>query len=375
MHKNFVSYFSILLRKIPYEYYRFFTLFDKIISGISQECVVIWVYAVGKCTERTFVWGYCMNQKDYSERVGIIILYARLLAGQEKTEKDTKADRKKHVCFFVVLRIVFLGICLLCATERIRYYASGYRYKKDIRKLSEAIGGGIVTDASAEEQLYVNHDRMVFPDETEYDLIPYVSAFSEEIPDLWKEQYSVLFEKNRDCIGYLEIPGTAIAYPVMFTPSQYDYYLNRDFDKKYDYRGLPFLDGATQIGLSRNYIIYAHDMKDGTGFGTLRNYTKAEYASKHPLVYFNTPVSTGVYQVLYVCRYELRVENEAGFRYYRYGGVLSEEQFNAYLREMKAIAVYQSGMEASWGDELLSLSTCDHYDKDKRLVVVCRRIS
>ena len=34
--------------------------------------------------------------------------------------------------------------------------------------------------------------------------------------------------ENEDCIGYLEVPGTTISYPVMQTRDNPDFYLNHD---------------------------------------------------------------------------------------------------------------------------------------------------
>ncbi|MBO4695671.1 MAG: class B sortase [Lachnospiraceae bacterium] len=284
-------------------------------------------------------------------------------------------DGKRKNLIYTILLVVFAGIFLYSAYQLGSYYLQGRRYRKNMKQLSEEIGGGIAESTKElEESLRVNRDRLVFPDEKEHELVAYVSNFTEEVPDQWREQYSVLVSKNRDCIGYIEIPDTILSYPVMFTPSRYDYYLDRGFEKKYDARGVPFMDAATKIGLSRNYIIYGHDMRDGTSFGLLRDFKKKEFAEAHPYVYFNTSVSAGVYQLMYVCRSKIYAKDADVFKYYKYGGVLSEEQFNTYVKEMRARALFVSGVEAQWGDELLSLSTCDHYVEDGRLILVYKRI-
>lgn len=273
------------------------------------------------------------------------------------------------------LLVVFAFIFLYSAYQLITYYVKGYIYRKDMSALSREIGGGIAkNEENLTESIRMNRDILVFPDEEEQELVGYVSRFTEEVSDTWREQYLALSEKNRDCIGYIEIPDTILSYPVMFTPGQYDYYLNRNFDKKTDSRGLPFMDGETKIGLSRNYLLYGHDMRDGTSFGLLRKYRDRSYAEAHPYVYFNTSISTGVYQVMYVCRSKIFAKKDHVFKYYQYGGVLTEEQFNTYVSEMRKLALFTCGTDAEWGDELLSLSTCDHYVEDGRLIIVCKRV-
>ena len=44
------------------------------------------------------------------------------------------------------------------------------------------------------------------------------------------------------------------------------------------------------------------------------------------------------------------------------------------MEEMAAMSLYDTGVTASYGDHLLTLSTCDYYVDDGRFVVVARRI-
>lgn len=282
-----------------------------------------------------------------------------------------KVARRRRNLMFDALTLIFASIFVVCLFEILFYYGSGYLYKRSMSGISEAIGGGIAGDFEASR---ANGDMMVFPDEEPHTLVGYVSRYEEALSDTWKEKYRYLSEFNPDCIGYLEIPGTMVSYPVMFTPERYDYYLWKNFSGQYEQRGLPFMDSETKIGKSQNYLLYGHAMMDGHNFGTLSRYLDKAFWEQYQYCYFNTAYSEGVYQIMYVCRSKIYRVDEDCFKYYRYGGVLSENEFNTYVREMHRLALYETGVTATWGDELLSLSTCDHYTEDGRLIVVCKRI-
>lgn len=91
---------------------------------------------------------------------------------------------------------------------------------------------------------------------------------SEPVRDL-----SGLFSQNSDCIGWLCIPDTQLSYPVMHTPDNPQKYLRRSFYGEYSQSGVPFLDWRCNLQ-SDHLIVYGHNMKNGTMFSSLRNYTE-----------------------------------------------------------------------------------------------------
>lgn len=97
---------------------------------------------------------------------------------------------------------------------------------------------------------------------------PEESAEAQE-PQEEQRNLSLLFEQNADCIGWICIPGTAVDYPLMHTPEDSEKYLRKDFYGAYSINGVPFLDGRCSLE-SANLIIYGHNMKNGTMFGSLK---------------------------------------------------------------------------------------------------------
>lgn len=98
---------------------------------------------------------------------------------------------------------------------------------------------------------------------------------------------SALFEQNKDCIGWLCIPDTAIDYPVMHTPDNPQKYLRRSFYGEYSQSGVPFLDDRCSLD-STNLIIYGHNMKNGTMFSDLRKYLDDTFLKEHPTIELHT---------------------------------------------------------------------------------------
>lgn len=188
------------------------------------------------------------------------------------------------------------------------------------------------------------------------------------------EEYQTLYNKNKRLIGWLKIDDTIIDYPVMQT-SNNEYYLDHNYNQEYDKNGSLFLDCDCSIyPRSTNLIIYGHHMKSGQMFGQLQKYAKESYAEKHSVIQFDSIYEKATYQVMYVFYSQVYNEDDLVFKYYQFINANSEEEFDSYMKEMEEMSLYDTGVTASYGDSLLTLSTCDHSQTDGRFVVVAKRI-
>lgn len=188
-------------------------------------------------------------------------------------------------------------------------------------------------------------------------------------------EYEGIYALNTDFIGWLEIEGTSINYPVMQVVGDNSYYLTHSFEKNNDHNGTLFLDGNNQIvNRDTNLIIYGHNMKSGEMFGTLKNYLEEEYFYSHSTIKFDTIYEKAVYQVVGVGLSEVEYQDESTFRYYNFLDAETEEEFQEYLTNINALSVY-GPMDISFGDELLTLSTCNSYTEDGRMFVMAKKVS
>lgn len=189
------------------------------------------------------------------------------------------------------------------------------------------------------------------------------------------DEYKNLLNKNKKLIGWIKIDDTNIDYPVMQT-SDNEYYLEHNINQEYDKNGTIFMDKDCDVlKPSTNLILYGHHMKSGKMFGGLDKYSDPKYYMSHRYIDFDTIYEKGIYEVMYVFRSRVYSEEEVVFKYYQFIDAVSEREFDSNMNEMAAVSLYDTGVTASYGDRLLTLSTCDYQEKNGRFVVVAKRVS
>ncbi len=114
-----------------------------------------------------------------------------------------------------------------------------------------------------------------------------------------------LKELNSECVGWISIPGTKVNYPVMYTPSDPEKYLKRNFYGQKSGAGVPFIDARCNLETD-NLIIYGHNMKNRSMFGSLRNYLKEDYLKKHPIIEFETIDGCSYYEIIEVRKTDIK---------------------------------------------------------------------
>ena len=187
------------------------------------------------------------------------------------------------------------------------------------------------------------------------------------------EKFAALRQRNEDFIGWISIEGTNLDFPVMYRPDSKDYYLRHGFDGEYSNYGVPYLDEdctLTAENRSQNLVIYGHNMKTGTIFGCLTDYKKADTYRKHPVIEFDTLYGDGSYEVF--AAFAIDVVEEPDFAYYD-AIDLDESAFNAFVAEVKRRSDVDSGITQVYGEDLITLSTCEYSTANGRYVVCARR--
>ena len=188
------------------------------------------------------------------------------------------------------------------------------------------------------------------------------------LPEL-KEIYAL----NHDLVGWLYIEDTNIDYPVVQAEDG-KFYLNHDFYGRSNANGQIILeDKCDPYTPSYNLVISGHHMNSGAMFGRLGRYKDRDYWESHKIVEFDTLMARKRYVIFgafYSADYN---ENEKGFRYS--ADIQYKLDADRWLQEIRNNQIYETGVDAEFGDEFITLTTCDHSRRyDGRFVVVARRI-
>jgi sortase B len=169
--------------------------------------------------------------------------------------------------------------------------------------------------------------------------------------ELNEKGLSALQTVNPEVIGWICVPGTVINYPLLHTDNN-EYYLNRTWDRKKSSSGSIFLESQNKADLEQfNTILYGHNMKRGTMFGSLDEYKDNAYRQNHPFVYVMTETE--------IRRYTIFSAYEASIQGYAYGvAFTSVRQKEIAIEEYLASSIWAAGVRVNKDDSILTLSTC-----------------
>lgn len=185
--------------------------------------------------------------------------------------------------------------------------------------------------------------------------------------------YRDSFLANSDMAAWLQIPGTVIDYPVMWTPEDEEYYLYRDFDKTDNKNGCLILDTDSSLNpLTTNLIIHGHNMKSGAMFGTLTDYESEDFWQEHQNIILYTEECQRNYEVIAVFRSQVYKKTDEVFKFYKFFQADTQEEFDDFYQNIKALSLYDTGVTAQFGDHFLTLSTCVYHVEQGRFVVVAK---
>ena len=103
----------------------------------------------------------------------------------------------------------------------------------------------------------------------------------ENIENNTDNEYKIDFEKlksvNSEVVAWLRVKNTQVEYPVVQTKNN-SYYINRNLEKKYNVGGWIFADYKNKLdGKDKNIVIYGHNMKNNSMFGSLKNILNKEW--------------------------------------------------------------------------------------------------
>lgn len=175
--------------------------------------------------------------------------------------------------------------------------------------------------------------------------------------------FAALRAQSTDYVAYIYSPDTKINYPVAYTDNNF-YYIDHIPGEIENANGTIFIDCRNASDFSdKNTCIYGHNMNDGSMFANLRNYREADYYPEHPVIYLSTPDFNYRLDLFAGC-----IVEPTSYAYAREFD--SDEQFLAHVDMLKENSTFESDVEVTAEDRIVTLSTCTYEIDDGRYVVV-----
>lgn len=311
----------------------------------------------------------------------IVANHSMIMIEEKKAQENLKKKNKKQV-----KKYRFAGVvCVLTAVVCFGYFA----YTDYLEEQSE-LEMKRLQDMQNMTGHYIEEEGYMEQPEDATDDIPEVKADQaadiqekeaskkpHKLPDILPE-YEEIYAENEDLVGWLEIDGTSVNYPVLQSDSEENsqFYLTHSFAKKKDKNGSLFMDYRNDfLNRDTNIIIYGHNMKSGAMFGVLKKYLDKGYLEKHAKIRFDTIYEHGAYEVIGAFLSEVSYQDEYTFRYYNFLNAENESEFEAFrVNVMQLDALKKGTLDAKYGDQLLTLSTCSSYTDEGRMFIIAKRI-
>lgn len=172
--------------------------------------------------------------------------------------------------------------------------------------------------------------------------------------------FNALKAQNSDTVGYIKVNGTSIDY-IVVKSNDNDYYLNHDFNKNYNSAGWIFADYRNKLDTTdKNIVIYGHNMRDGSMFGTLKNILKSEWQNDTNNREITLVTELGQYKYQVFSVYSRNAED-----YYINTDFNTQEEYINFINEIRSRSIYDFGVEVNENDKILTLSSCIGYGSDR----------
>ncbi|MGE7842121.1 class B sortase [Lysinibacillus sp. NPDC093712] len=179
-----------------------------------------------------------------------------------------------------------------------------------------------------------------------------------------RPQFDDLLAVNDRIVGWISVDNTKLNNPILHADNN-EFYLNHNYKDRESRAGSVFMDYRNDaLDISRNTILYGHAMKDGTMFGSLKNYLKQDYANAHRTIYLDTLYEG--YDVEVFAAYETTIDF-----YYIETEFKTDEEFIQFIGEVQKRSTIDMNVDVGPDDKIITLSTCKDsvISDDHRFVV------
>lgn len=229
---------------------------------------------------------------------------------------------------------------------------------QEISKESELVESSTEEESSSEEE----------PVDTYAESLRFLTEVGVPIPDFEVDIAALQESTNPDIYAWIYIPDTKVNYPVLQHPTDDSYYLNYNLDGSKGYPGCIYTE-KTYNGKDfqdSNTVLYGHNMKNGTMFGSIHKFEDRAFFDEHPYIYVYTPERLLVYHVF--------AAYEHGNEHLLYNHNFSMKEnflwyFEEVMTERNMTRNILEDIELTGEEKIITLSTCINNKPTKRYLV------
>ena len=259
---------------------------------------------------------------------------------QKQIRKRNRPKLRFRKWVIVVFLIFFLSVFLISINKVYNLFKDN----KEIDKLSDNV---IENTNIKEKKDNKNTEKVNPPEDKANDYWDYIKM------NLLEVNFNDLIAKNSDTVGWIQVKGTNINYPIVKTTDN-NFYLNHAFDKSKNEAGWVFMDYRNDaVNFNQNTIIYAHSRLTGSMFGSLKNILDSSWYSnkENHIIRLSTPTENTMWQVFSV--YTIPKES-----YYITPTFNTDEEYLEFLNTIKNRSEVEFSGTVNTSDKVLTLSTC-----------------
>lgn len=218
--------------------------------------------------------------------------------------------------------------------------------------------GGIISNYNEGDKIYYESQEKYFVSEQEDgDKSNENQKYTLDIAQLKKI--------NPDIIAWIYINDTKVSYPLLQCDNN-EKYLKQTYNNIKSDFGSIFVDFRNSSDMSdRNSIIYGHNTKNGSMFGSLKKYKDVNYFKQHPKIYIVYADKTYEYEIFSV--YTTLTSGPAYINIFT-----NDDDFKNFLSAITELSVITTGIKPTANDKVITLSTCTSRAQDERFVVHAR---
>lgn len=179
--------------------------------------------------------------------------------------------------------------------------------------------------------------------------------------------YKELRKLNQDVIGWLEIYGTKIDYPIVQGKDNF-HYLNYTVTGEFSTAGSIFLDAANKRDFSDfNNILYGHYMAERKMFGDLGLFANEDFFNKHEygVINRNDLPSLGLH---FLCFLQTVGSDSRIFN----PKVIGKQEQKDFVQYLLSKAKYKRELDIKENDRLVIMDTCNFEITDGRYILVAK---